>query len=192
MSPESDKSTNVELRTKAEELYELVDGNIVIQESHRNQPLVILAFFSSVFGAGMVNAFLPDTIPFPLLFLPALICIALFAHRTWNSRVVLTPEYLLYIQGILSWRQRSIRLDYARIQEIEISETILQKLLGVGDLTATPISTSMEDMISIRGVLNPRVCKDLIREKIKPISSDDAGVHATAHIHAVGNHGLGE
>ena len=184
MHTPSPATLDPQLQLEAAKVYREFDGNIVIQQSLRNQlPLVVL-FFLSILGAGTVNAYYPGESLVLLSFLPALVCAAAATYKVWNSRVVLAPEYLLYIHGILSWQQRSIRLEYARIQEIELRETILQKLLGIGDVIATPISTSMEDMIALNGVRHPRLYKDLIRDRIEPTSADQ-GVHAPPHIHAV-------
>ena len=53
-----------------------------------------------------------------------------------------------------------------------------------------PISTSMEEMIALKGVLRPRLYKDLIRDRIGPTPAD-LGEHAPPHVHAVGGNGGG-
>ena len=161
-----------QLQLEAAATYRIIDGNIVIQQSLRNQLPLIIVFFICILGAGAVNTYFPGAALLLLSLLPALICLGAIGYRVMNSRVVLSPNYLLFIEGILAWRQRSIRLDYTRVQEIELRETILQRMLGIGDVVATPISTSMEEMIALNGVLHPRLYKDLIRERIGQVPVD--------------------
>jgi len=81
-----------------------------------------------------------------------------------NERLVITPTYMIHVIGRLWWRERTVRLEYGQVQEVEISQSILQKLLGVGDLALKPIGGNDRASIYMRGVRNPRLLKDVIRD----------------------------
>lgn len=81
-----------------------------------------------------------------------------------NERLVLTPQYLIHVLGRLTWREKSVRLEYHHIQEIETEQTILQRVLGIGDVTLKPIGGVPMRMV---GLSKPREVKNVIRERVQ-------------------------
>jgi hypothetical protein len=104
-----------------------------------------------------------DTI---ILMLPVfpLIVLAKAAHTIFNERLVITPHYIIHVMGRISWRVRSVRLEYQHIQEIEIQQTILQRVLGIGDISIVALGGANVAAVHMHGLANPRAVKDLIRD----------------------------
>lgn len=156
-----------------------IDGNnIIFTQSWLNQ--LGLLFATLLLSAGVVYlgmefpeySFAPVTIGeqtwgVPVLGLIPLVLLLKATFRIYNERFVLTPEYLIDVTGRLSWRERSVRLEYGRIQEIEISQTILQRILGLGDVVLVPIAGVFTSSMSMNGLRNPRIVKDIIRSRQK-------------------------
>jgi uncharacterized membrane protein YdbT with pleckstrin-like domain len=101
-----------------------------------------------------------------LTMLPLLIALKAAFH-IYNERLVLTPDYMIHVTGRLSWRERSSRLPYEHIQEIETAQSVLQKICGLGDLLVTPLGGTSSTSIQIQGIRSPRAVKDRIRSYIK-------------------------
>jgi uncharacterized membrane protein YdbT with pleckstrin-like domain len=91
-----------------------------------------------------------------------------------NTKLVLTPDYLLLITGVISWKQRSVRLEYNRISEIEIVQTIPQRILGIGDVVVMPAGTGPDAAISMPGVSHPRALKDILMFRNDEVPSGSA------------------
>lgn len=152
------------------------DGdNIIIHQSWRNQIGTLFVFVLVLALTTYATVLYPDftTVPldfgeteidFPLLNILPLILICRAAYVIYNERFVLTPDYLIHVTGRLAWRGRSSRLDYTKIQELEIEETLLQRALAVGDLKIIPMAGTDSNSIRLRGVGAPRAVKDVIRE----------------------------
>ncbi len=155
----------------------IVDGdNVIVRQSWLNQwPLLLLtaaleaaivyfyirfpelATFSMNIGAlSLSGSYLP-IIPVFVLLKAAL--------NIYNERLVITPSYLIHVTGRISWRERSSRLEYDHIQEIETIESIPQRMLGLADLNILPIGAGNRQAILMKGLLKPRAVKDLIRSK---------------------------
>ena len=168
---------NLPAEDRAEEVYEVQGTNIVVTPALRSHIGILLLLLIVTPIVGYWSANYPEvsiqhiefgesfSVPIPILAVIPLILLGMLLHATYNTRLVVCPEYLLFVSGIISWREKSIRLDYNRIQEIEIDESIPQKILAIGDIIITPIATGIESQIKIPGVSRPRIVKDLIREK---------------------------
>ncbi len=153
------------------------DGeNVIVHQSWKNQIGTLVVFVLLLAATTYLTVLYPDftTVPldfgarevdFPLLNVLPLILLCRAAYAIYNERFVLTPDYLIHVTGRLAWRGRSSRLDYSKIQEIEIEETILQRVLGVGDLKIIPTAGTEANSIRLQGVSSPRGLKDLIRER---------------------------
>jgi hypothetical protein len=155
------------------------DGdNYVIRQSWLNQSIGIGVVLVLLGMTTYVTLAFPGytTVPlelgssifaFPFLNIIPLCVLGRLAFLVYNERLVLTPEYLIHVTGRLAWRARSSRLEYDRIQEIEISQTILQRILGVGDVKVLPLAGLAENALAMNGLLHPRAVKDLIRAMSK-------------------------
>ncbi|MCO6430426.1 MAG: PH domain-containing protein [Deltaproteobacteria bacterium] len=108
------------------------------------------------------------TVPLPLFGLPAIVLMVMLICRKYNEKLILTPEYVLFIEGIIRWKQESVRMDYASIKEVTIEETILQRLLGLGDVCClTAAASAAHKTATMPGVRSPRKIKDLIMERVR-------------------------
>lgn len=104
----------------------------------------------------------PISFPLPLGGIITLVLVAILIHKLYDNKLIITDEYLLFIHGCLNWKEKSIRLEYSFIREIEIDQTIPQKFLGVGDIIVTLVATSLDSNKKLPGVRNPRKVKDLL------------------------------
>jgi Bacterial PH domain len=155
------------------------DGdNYIVMQSWRNQIGTLMAFLAVACAAIFLTEEFPKftTMPtqiggiefsFPILSLIPVLVLIRGVFVVQNERFVITPEYIIHVTGRLAWRGRSSRLAYGNVQEIEIEETILQRILGVGDLKLIPMAGAESSSIKLHGVMNPRAVKDLIRAHTK-------------------------
>ena len=153
----------------------VIDGdNVIVRQSWLNQwPLMLLAV-----GLEAIIVYL--SLRFPELatfsthlgslrlsgsYLPIIPVFVLVkaAFNIYNERLVITPNYLIHVTGRLWWRERSSRLEYDHIQEIETIESIIQRILSLGDLNILPIGAGNRQAILMKGLHKPRSVKDLIR-----------------------------
>ena len=153
----------------------VVDGkNIIVRQSWLNQfPLVLVALALEI-AIVYITLDFPEVASFSfqiasvtisasyLPFIP-LFVLAKAALNIYNERLVITPSYLIYVTGRISWSERSSRLEYSHIQEIETIETIAQRLLGIGDLNILPVGAGTRQAILMQGLRHPRAVKDVIR-----------------------------
>lgn len=153
----------------------VVDGkNIIVRQSWLNQfPLVLVALALEI-AIVYITLDFPEVASFSfqiasvtisasyLPFIP-LFVLAKAALNIYNERLVITPIYLIHVTGRISWRERSSRLEYSHIQEIETIETIAQRILGLGDLNILPIGAGNRQAILMKGLRHPRAVKDVIR-----------------------------
>lgn len=154
---------------------------VVINQDVLNQGPLLFVFFLSIYLLFALSQLYPWSVqtidltafdlPLPLFGIFPLIIGARLIHTLLDKRVVLTDEYLNFIEGRLSWKEKTIRVGYDHIREIEIDNTLYQKMLGVGDLGITAIATTLEPTIKMPGVRNPRKIKDIIRQRIHALEA---------------------
>jgi hypothetical protein len=169
-------SVRVNLSAAPEFTVGVIDGdNVIVTQSWFNQMgLVLLAVVLEI-GIIYLTAVFPemesatvwvDTVRASASYLPfvPLGLLGVAALRIYNERLVITPLYLIHVSGRLSWRERSMRLEYSDIQEIETDCSIMQRLFGVGDVSVIPMGGNSNNTITLRGVRHPRGVKDLIRQ----------------------------
>lgn len=156
-----------------------IDGeNVILSQSWMNQLGMIFLALLLVAAVFYLNREFSEytaipiktesgTFLIPFLFILPLVLFGKASFSIYNERFVLAPEYMIDVTGRLSWRERSVRLEYGRIQEIEIGQTIVQRILGLGDVIIIPVAGMTQTTINMHGVRHPRVVKDLIRERQK-------------------------
>lgn len=155
---------------------------LVYKQSHLNHAMLFFGFVAiSIFslwatvnfswtlqpigaipiGPNGLNVYLPMFGIFPLILL------ALLLRSLYDKKLVLCEDYLLYLEGLASWKERSVRIDYRNIREVTIEQTLYQKLFGIGDILVTSLSTHIDSSIRMPGVKRPRDIKNFIMERVK-------------------------
>lgn len=163
-----------DLEARAVDFYRVEGDNVIVRESHLNRlPLFIVLGVAVILGvstlsflsqAALDSVLRQGRFVIALCFgLPVLMMYSFIVYRIYNQKLVITPEYLINVVGTLTWRERSIRLDYSRIAEIEIDVTLFQRAFHLGDVRITPIATESDDLFVVRGVRHPRILKDILR-----------------------------
>lgn len=102
----------------------------------------------------------------PLFGLLPLMLLASIAHSLFNYRYIICDDYLLEVDGILNFALKTTRINFLRINVIEIDQNFYQRLFNTGNILLSTAVTQGDGMIVMRGISNPRNCKDLIQERI--------------------------
>lgn len=110
----------------------------------------------------------------PIMFIP-LTVISAIVHRRLNRKYTVNSDSVTIITGLISWRMTRISIPVARFKAIEVKKTIVQRILGVGDIQ---ISTVMFDQpeVEMAGLNNPHfymaVLKLLHEDEVKKEEGD--------------------
>jgi uncharacterized membrane protein YdbT with pleckstrin-like domain len=104
-------------------------------------------------------------LPIPLFGIIPLFIFAVIVHRLLNYKLVLCEEYVLLVEGLMQWREKSYRIHYEKIQEIGIQQTLIQRILNVGDIHILAVTGEHSSLI-MPGVYNPRRVKDSIETRL--------------------------
>ena len=154
------------------------DVRFIVRQSHLNHGPLILAwifvtgiaiYLTDAFPWSMQPILATDsfTIKLPLFALPSLILLGKMLHSIFNKKLIFTDDYILFLEGLMSWKEKAIRLHYFNIKEIEIDQTLYQKIFGLGDLIITTVATQIETALCMPGVRKSRVIKDFINKKMQ-------------------------
>ncbi len=181
-SPSSIVATPEQMRDLSIDKKLADSANIVIGPSVRDQwvHLIIFVFLMVFMVVGslrfpwlvqQVNLNLPPgydiTFNVSLLALFPLISIAFIAHRLFDERYILTPEYILEISGRCSLKFHSARLRYIHVKDVEIDKKLYQRFLNVGDLIVATSITSGDSNIRMKGIVNPWEIKKIVQERTR-------------------------
>jgi uncharacterized membrane protein YdbT with pleckstrin-like domain len=132
----------------------------------------IIFITTGYIGAGLgaviltiILAYLGLSAPISLLISLLLLLIPAFYHLQRNTiRYTLTDSRLEIISGFLKQVTRNIPLH--KVQDVTVSATLLQRLLGFGDLIIENASESGGATV-LRHVRNPRYYADLILKELR-------------------------
>ncbi|MBX7137697.1 MAG: hypothetical protein K1X83_06905 [Oligoflexia bacterium] len=102
----------------------------------------------------------------PLFGLIPLVVLGALAHRLLDRCYILSDDYILEIEGRLSWTLRTVRLRYLHIRGLELDRTIWQHLLDIGDLRVGGEISPEDTDVVMYGIYKPQRYKDLIKERI--------------------------
>jgi uncharacterized membrane protein YdbT with pleckstrin-like domain len=155
---------------------------IVIYRSIRSRFLSLVAVFALTAASIYVSSHYPWSmqyidigawlgvsllLPLPLFSIVPLAFLAQIVHSLLDYRYILCDDYVLGVEGLLSLKRKSIRINYVHIRGMEIDESLWQQVLRVGDLTilATTLDQG-EHLVTMRGIANPRRIKDLIQARV--------------------------
>jgi hypothetical protein len=104
-------------------------------------------------------------IPFFGLFPFALL--GVIFHKVYDEKYVLTPDYILEVQGLCALKFHSARLRYIHIKDVELDQKLHQRFFDIGDLILATSITSGDSNIHMRGIANPRAVKEIIQARTK-------------------------
>lgn len=150
---------------------------IVVRHSILNQIPILLSFIAVTVVCTFLTIRFPSTLQevvniggidlkLPLFGIFPLVVLGLLIHRISNERLVFHPGYLLFREGIVSWRETSSRIEYQWIREVNIKQNLLQKILNIGELRVCTVATQQTAEVTMPGVRNPRKVKDEIYRRI--------------------------
>ena len=123
--------------------------------------ITILVLAAAAYGLyGYLNK---EFSPWHLLAL-VLLFIPIRKHvRTRMVSLAVDNDHLTVESGFFSRARRT--LDLAKIQDVTAKQTIMERILGIGDLTLE--SAGQSSAIFMKGVDSPRAIADLILERAK-------------------------
>lgn len=115
------------------------------------------------------------SIGLPLAAIVPIVMMGSIVHSLYDVRYVLTPDYVMEIEGLLSFNERSVRLHYIHIRGMEIERNIFQKMFNIGNLKLGSAIAQGDSDVVLRGVFDPRRYKDIINERIMERMSAEGG-----------------
>lgn len=127
--------------------------------------LLILAALGSLYL--MATAPIASLIALGLPLVMPLTVLMMILHRKYNRRYVITAKEVSVSIGFIALTLTEMRCTYDRFKAVEIQRTILQRILGVGDIK---ISTLLIDQpeLELAGLNNPIYYATILRLKIPP------------------------
>jgi uncharacterized membrane protein YdbT with pleckstrin-like domain len=90
--------------------------------------------------------------------------------KSFNQRLCLCSEYVSSYSGLLSTRLRTTRLLYEHVRGVEIEQSLIQRMLGLGDLHVGSDVNKGEGEMLVCGIRNPDKMKDLLLERVKAVT----------------------
>lgn len=108
----------------------------------------------------------PFTMSFPIIIVIPLVMLARIVHALYDERYIITPEYLVTVQGRLSLNSRTVRLRYIHIKDVELNKSFHQRFFDVADLVFATSITPNDASIHMKGIRHPHHVKDLIQKHI--------------------------
>ena len=151
--------------------------------SLRNELVLVIGIIASAIASGYIAFYFPETsqdigsifgitISLPIAGVVPLVFLGQLFHNLNNRKLVVYDDGVLFVQGLIAWKQHSVRMRYIHIREIEVNQTILQKLFNVGDIILISVAShESDDEINMIGISNPEGAKLLIQEKLAKAGS---------------------
>lgn len=103
----------------------------------------------------------------PLFGIIPLVLIFWIGHELFDEAYIIGDSYVLEIRGRASLSARNIQIDFPNIRAVEIEQSLLQRILGLGDLhIATSASQSMPQL-TMQGISNPEYYKEVLELRLK-------------------------
>lgn len=126
---------------------------------------LITGFYFRVKGIWMENS----NIVLPLAMVAGLAGVVLLLVVLWkclNEKLCFCSLYVSRYTGILGNNLRTSRLLYHHIRGVDIEQTILNRLLDIGDIHVASDNSRASAEIVIRGVRRPERVKDILLERV--------------------------
>lgn len=93
-------------------------------------------------------------------------------HTLWYR---FTDEGIATGVGLLFRREQ--QLTYARMQDIHVSQNVLERWLGIGTVTVQTAGAGTQGNLSIVGVRDVEAVRDFLYAKLRGVRADDAQAH---------------
>lgn len=90
----------------------------------------------------------------------------LVAWKCLNQRLCFCETYVSRYAGILSTNLRTSRLLYKHVRGVEIEQSILGRILNIGDIHVGSDNSRSTAEIVLRGVRNPERIKDMLLQRV--------------------------
>jgi hypothetical protein len=122
-------------------------------------------FYFRVRGVWMDSS----AIVLPLALMSGIVGIMLILVVLWrcrNERLCFCSLYVSRYTGILGNNLRTSRLLYHHIRGVEIEQSIMDRLLDLGDIHVSSDNSRAAAEIVIRGVRRPEIIKDVLLERV--------------------------
>jgi hypothetical protein len=91
----------------------------------------------------------------------------LVAWKCLNHKLCFCSTYVSRYSGILGTNLRTSRLLYQHVRGVEIEQSILGRILNLGDIHVGSDNSRATAEIVIRGVYNPEKIKDILLERVE-------------------------
>ncbi len=126
---------------------------------------LLTAFYFRVQGIWMDSS----EIVLPLAFMGGIVGIFLLLVVLWrcrNEKLCFCDMYVSRYTGILGNSLRTSRLLYHHVRGVEIEQSIIDRLLDLGDIHVSSDNSRASAEIVIRGVRRPERIKDILLERV--------------------------
>lgn len=172
----------------------MIKGRIVVPKVWRSEIKLLIGFALTSLASMALSWKLPGSIvhgrvvsigahtvelSLPLFWIVPLILLCLAVLRIYNVRYVIDSRGLESRVGILGFQQRVVRVRFTDIRSAEIEQTILGRMLNIGDVEVGTAGTGDLEIV-FAGVSAPNEVQDMIqREKDRALEilkqSDEPG-----------------
>lgn len=143
-----------------------IDSPITLRRSYVDLIPLIILFLLSVILVAFISLSEPETTPrMPVqVFIPMALLAVIF-HRKFNRYYIITREGVKMFRGLLGLNLSEQMVDVNRMKHVELKQNILQRILGVGDISISTVLIE-EPEVRIRGIYQPYDLISLIKDAI--------------------------
>jgi len=153
------------------------EGSIPIPKVWRSEIGGVVFFIVCIIGAAALSRYLPGTVivgelvplglsvvylKFPLFWLAPLSCWIHLLFKMYNVRYSADTRGVEAVVGILSLNQRIIRVRYEDVRSIETDQTVIERMLDVGDVEIGTAGTAGVEL-TLAGVGAPKEVQDMVQ-----------------------------
>ena len=92
------------------------------------------------------------------------------AWKCLNQKLCFCGTFVSRYSGILGANLRTSRLLYQHVRGVEIEQSILGRILNIGDIHVGSDNSRATAEIVIRGVYNPERIKDVLLERVEEVT----------------------
>ena len=87
--------------------------------------------------------------------------------KCFNHRLCFCETYVSRYSGLLSTNLKTSRLLYKHVRGVEIEQSILDRILNIGDIHVGSDNARSTAEIVLRGIRNPERIKDLLLKRVE-------------------------